>query len=589
MIVKELQPAATLASGKYVIERTLGAGGFGITYYARHTLLNVYCAIKEFFIDGKCLRHTQNHTIQIQGIDGETFARYRDKFIEEARTLAALDHPGIVKIIDVFEENNTSYIVMPYIEGRTLQKTVETNGRLDYDTAVNYIAQLNEAVDYIHKRNILHRDIKPDNVMITPDSKVILIDFGSAREFVNDATQRHTTMLTHGYAPPEQYSATSRKGSYSDIYSLGATFYFAITGEKPFDVGTRYTEDLPAPRELFADIPIEADRTVMKAIQMKTADRHQTVQEFMNDLLGEDCRDAACHVSTEPDVETAVNNVVSIVPSYFNILQRQAVIDANGCSRVLSAPSAVAMAYYHDNPKKESKGAIIILEKGSIDISIVEYGEGVLEIVSACGDANNGKNLDRIIELCGKALNDADSNRSTSFTIKDIDELILVGSNAYNPVIKDAIETYFGRYAAKITNPDRLVFEGADIMKDILRGHLHGFLLLDAISLPLGIETVGGVMFQVIGANTTFPAKKTEIFSTSEDNQRSLEIHVLQGYGGTAAENTTIGRFLLSDIPPAPKGAPQIEVTFDIDAAGMLQVSAQDKGTGKRLTVNGNH
>jgi hypothetical protein len=174
---------------------------------------------------------------------------------------------------------------MNFIEGQTLQKLVDRQGRLPYETAVNYIAQIAEAVDYIHNLNILHRDIKPDNIIITPDNRAILLDFGSAREFIHDKTQMHTSILTPGYAPPEQYSSTSRKGAYSDIYSLGAPFYFALTATMPTDAAARSFEVLPEPNTLVSNIPDEANHTIMKAMQLKPEDRYQHVNEFMGDLL----------------------------------------------------------------------------------------------------------------------------------------------------------------------------------------------------------------------------------------------------------------------------------------------------------------
>ncbi|MDR3268534.1 MAG: SUMF1/EgtB/PvdO family nonheme iron enzyme [Tannerella sp.] len=282
---KELQPGATLQGGKYIIERVIGSGGFGITYYVHHPVLKMFFAVKEFFISGYCVRNTHDRTVLLQGISGEMYEEYRQKFIEEARTLAKLDHPNVVKVIDIFSENNTSYMVMPFLEGQTLQQLVEREGRLHYVTAVNYIAQLSEATEYIHQRDILHRDIKPDNIIITPDNKAILIEFGSAREFVHDKTQAHTSFVTQGYAPPEQYSTNSRKGAYSDIYSLGAVFYFALTGQKPVDAAARIMEPLPAPKELVPSIPDEANHTIMKAMELKPENRQQQVEEFMDDLL----------------------------------------------------------------------------------------------------------------------------------------------------------------------------------------------------------------------------------------------------------------------------------------------------------------
>ncbi len=284
--IKHLAVGTTLYNGKYIIERVLGEGGFGITYLARHSVLNKQrYAIKEFFISGKCARDTHHHTLSLVDITQEDFERFRQRFVDEARTLNTLNHPGVVKVVDIFDDNNTSYIVMPFVEGETLRHRVEAKGRLPYDVAVNYIAQLAEALGYIHSMHILHRDVKPDNIMITPDDKVVLIDFGSARQFVNDEVQRQTSILTQGYAPPEQYVATSKKGNYTDIYALGAVLYFAVTGQKPIDSAGRSIERLPEPIELVPLLPPEANRTIMKAMQLRPEDRHQSAQEFMEDLL----------------------------------------------------------------------------------------------------------------------------------------------------------------------------------------------------------------------------------------------------------------------------------------------------------------
>lgn len=279
-----LQPGMQLSGGKYTIEKKIGEGGFSITYRAMQSGLNRAVCIKEYFPAGHSMRDTAHYTVYPQGIDDALFEKYRQAFRKEAETLASLQHPSIVEVIDIFDENNTSYMVMPFVEGRTLQQMVEQQGPLPYPEAVNYIAQVADAVAYIHQRHILHRDIKPDNVIITAEYRAILIDFGSAREFVNDKTQAHTSILTHGYAPTEQYSTTSRKGSYTDIYAIGATLYFVLTGTVPMDAAARMSEEMPDPRSVNPAIPDEANRTIIKAMQMKAIDRHQTVEEFMDDL-----------------------------------------------------------------------------------------------------------------------------------------------------------------------------------------------------------------------------------------------------------------------------------------------------------------
>jgi serine/threonine-protein kinase len=281
---KELQSGTALNAGKYIIEKKIGEGGFGITYKAVQTGLNRAVCIKEYFLAGRCVRNTQAMTVHLQGISDEKYEKYRLAFVKEAQTLASLRHPNIVEVIDIFDENNTSYMVMNFIEGRSLQSIVDANGPLSYPEAVNYMAQITDAVRYIHEHNILHRDIKPENIMVTADYKAILIDFGSAREFEQDKTQMHTTMLTHGYAPPEQYTANSKKGSYTDIYALGATLYFILTGKVPLEAAARLTEELVEPKQLNPSIPDEGNRTIMNAMKLKKEERYQLVQDFMNDL-----------------------------------------------------------------------------------------------------------------------------------------------------------------------------------------------------------------------------------------------------------------------------------------------------------------
>lgn len=276
----------TTLNGRFQIDKVLGVGGFGITYLGHHVDLGYKCAIKEYFISGKCVRQPDGLTVGYQGIADEQFAKYKSRFLDEAKTLVKVKNRHVVSVIDVFEANNTAYIVMEFIEGITLQEKVRREGPLDYLLAVNYIAQLAEAVDCCHQRHILHRDIKPENVMITPDDRAVLIDFGSARDFVNNEVQRHTAILTQGYAPIEQYTATSKKGNYTDIYSLGGVFYYVVTGQKPMDATDRMLSEMPSPKSIATDLPEEAEKTILKAMQMKPEDRYQSIGEFMDDLVG---------------------------------------------------------------------------------------------------------------------------------------------------------------------------------------------------------------------------------------------------------------------------------------------------------------
>lgn len=281
--IRSLCSGTTLNDGKYTIESKIGEGGFGITYKAIQNGLNRCVCIKEYFINNRCVRDPQTKIVYSE--DVEFFEKYRQSFIKEARTVATLHHPGIVEVIDVFDENGTSYMVMPFIKGETLQHRVDTHGKLSCADAINYIAQISDAVGYLHEeKHLLHRDIKPDNIMLTEDYMAILIDFGSAKDFVNDKTQSYTVMVTQGYAPPEQYEKDSRKGYYTDIYAIGATLYFALTGEVPLLPSARVNQKLPSPKSISQDIPDEVNRTVLKAMQLKPENRHKNICDFMDDL-----------------------------------------------------------------------------------------------------------------------------------------------------------------------------------------------------------------------------------------------------------------------------------------------------------------
>lgn len=369
--------------------------------------------------------------------------------------------------------------------------------------------------------------------------------------------------------------------------------------------------------------------------------------------------------SAEDYLGSKVEQAVITVPAYFNDAQRQATKDAGKIAglevlRIVNEPTAAALAYGLDK-KKDETIAVFDFGGGTFDISILEVGEGVVEVKSTNGDTHLGGDdvdevlvgwiidefkkdqgidlhndkmaLQRLKEAAEKAKVELSSAMETEINLpfitadasgpkhlvmkltrakfealaepvlkklmppveqaikdaglsaKDIQEVVLVGGSTRIPKVQEMVKEYFGKDSNKSVNPDEVVALGAAVQAGVLGGEKTDILLLDVTPLSLGIETLGGVATPMIAKNTTIPTRKSEVFSTASDNQTSVEVHVLQGERPMAADNKTLGKFHLVGIPPAPRGVPQVEVTFDIDANGIVNVSAKDIGTGREQKI----
>jgi molecular chaperone DnaK len=408
-------------------------------------------------------------------------------------------------------------------------------------------------------------------------------------------------------------------------------------------------------------VPYEVVKGDGNTPRVKIDDRFYTPQEISAMILQKMKKTAEDYLGHE------VTEAVITVPAYFNDSQRQATKEAGEIAglkvkRIINEPTAAALAYGLDKKSKDMKIAVFDCGGGTHDVSVLELGDGVFEVLSTDGDThlggddfdhviidwlvqefkNENGNLDltkdpmalqRLKEAAEKAKIELSSSTSTEInlpyimpvdgipkhlvrsltrakfeqladsliqrtiapcesalkkaglTVKDIDEVILVGGSTRIPAVQDAVKKYFGKEPSKGVNPDEVVAVGAAIQGGVLTGEVKDVLLLDVTPLSLGIETMGGVFTKLIEANTTIPTKKSETFSTASDSQPSVEIHVVQGERAMAKDNRTIGRFHLDGLPPAPRGVPQIEVTFDIDANGLIHVSALDKATNKSQSI----
>lgn len=280
-------PPGTILYGRYVLGRVLGQGGFGITYLAQDFQTNQIVAIKEFFPDSMATRLSTYHVRPHTGERGEHFSYGKACFLDEAKTLARFNgNSGIVGVRMYFEENDTAYLVMEYVDGVSFQKYLDNvGGRIFWNDAVEIMSPVLDALAVVHEQGIIHRDVTPDNIYITREGNVKLLDFGAARYSLGDVSRSLDVVLKHGYAPKEQYSRRGRQGPYTDVYAACATLYYAVTGAKPNDAIERVDMDhLLSPSAVGVSLRVEEEQILMKGLAVRPEDRYQSAAELRDAL-----------------------------------------------------------------------------------------------------------------------------------------------------------------------------------------------------------------------------------------------------------------------------------------------------------------